>query len=77
MIDFINKLSMEIAVRENIRVENEIRDWLNLHPNVGFRQYETIEPTMLKDLAKQERHVERTNREIKKENISMRQRKRS
>src|SRR5215471_470457 len=39
MVKLIGKLMSDLTVKEDIRVENEIKDWVKLHPNVTFRPY--------------------------------------
>ena len=39
MIKFLEKLKWEIELRENVIVENKIKEWVLKHPNVKFREY--------------------------------------
>ena len=39
MVKLIGKLIADLMVKEDIRVENQIKDWVKLHPNVTFRPY--------------------------------------
>ena len=39
MVKLIGKLIADLMIKEDIRVENQIKDWVKLHPNVTFRPY--------------------------------------
>ena len=39
MVKLIGKLIADMMIKEDVRVENEIKDWVKLHPNVTFRPY--------------------------------------
>ena len=39
MVKLMGKLISNLTINEDIRVENQIKDWVKLHPNVTFRPY--------------------------------------